>query len=168
LHNKYFVSFLLIVFCFEWTYCQSVDCTYTNSSGAYWNLTPLRYDPSEPSPSGYSLITTQGSTFYVNFCDEVSTNNLNDCNSDAPAGSCQQTGNPSSFYSAGAVSGMTFTDFTPTGSYTDGIAIKYTDGNVCTNVGLTRQTTINVICDPTVDGFQLISESEPSTCTYIL
>ena len=53
-------------------------------------------------------------------------------------------------------------------SYSEGIAIEYSDGTYCSNVGSYRTTVINVACDPTVDDFQIVSESEPSSCNYSL
>ena len=106
------VSLVLIFSCIELVHCQSVDCTFINSTGSYWDLTPLRYDPTNPSPLGYSYPSYDGNTFYVNFCDEVSNSNLSDCNKSAPSGSCQRS--TRNYYSAGTVASMTFVDFTRT------------------------------------------------------
>ena len=103
------VSLVLIFVCFELVHCQSVNCTYTNSTGTYWDLNPLTYNPSDPSPTGYSY-SNSASTYFVNFCDEVSSNNLSDCNKNVPAGSCQSSSG--NYHSAGTVSSVTFIDFT--------------------------------------------------------
>merc|ERR1712100_862335 len=132
------VSLAVIFSCIELVHCQSVNCTYTNSTGSYWDLSPLTYNPSDPSPTGYSFSTTTEYTYYVNFCDEVSNSNLDDCNKSVPSGSCQ-------VYN---------------GYY-------YSAGNFCSAVGSYRTTVINVACDPTVDDFQIVSETSIN-CIYSL
>lgn len=105
------VSLAVIFLCLELVHCQSVNCTYTNSTGSYWDLSPLTYNPSDPSPTGYSS-TINEHTYYVNFCDEVSNSNLYDCNKGVPSGSCQHLEYNGDYYSAGTVASMTFVDYT--------------------------------------------------------
>mmetsp|Transcript_32837 Transcript_32837/g.56139 ORF Transcript_32837/g.56139 Transcript_32837/m.56139 type:complete len:253 (-) Transcript_32837:53-811(-) len=144
---------------------QTCSCAV---NGTTYDLSKLTYDNTADAPAGYSYTNTGGSTFYVNFCSSVSTTTLNDCNKNAPAGSCQKSGNPGTYYSAGTVASQTCVTFTPTSTYTEGVAIKYTGGATCTNAGVNRQTVINIACDDSAGTGSLVSESEAVTCNYVL
>lgn len=51
---------------------DSNTCSYTDSDGDYFNLSPLTYDPTGAAPSGYQITDSAGFIYYVNFCETVS------------------------------------------------------------------------------------------------
>ena len=83
----------------------SVSCeAYGN--GTTFNLAPLTYDPNGVAPAGYSIADGYGDTFYINFCEEVSTVSYYDCSKNSPAASCQLSGGI--YYSCGTVASTSF------------------------------------------------------------
>ena len=80
-------------------------------NGTVWDLSGLTYNSSSPTaPSGYSLQTDSGSTFYINFCEQVSSTAVSpDCNKMNGSGSCQLSA--ASYYPAGNVASMVFQEY---------------------------------------------------------
>ena len=92
---------------FSCTLSVLCTCSYTDTDGNYYDLSPLTYDPSSASPSNYQITDTAGNTYYINFCAEVSESIGNGtCNENYPSGSCQHSG--ISYYSCGALSTYTW------------------------------------------------------------
>mmetsp|Transcript_52141 Transcript_52141/g.79162 ORF Transcript_52141/g.79162 Transcript_52141/m.79162 type:complete len:232 (+) Transcript_52141:52-747(+) len=142
-----------------------------NVNGTLWDLSPLTYDPEGTPPIGYSFSAIDGSanTYYINFCDVVAPSISNSACSRRVAnpGSCQLSG--ATYYNAGAVSTMTWQDFTPdaSGITNSGVAIQYSSGDYCPGLGTYRSSTINVGCDKDAGQGKLYSEVA-SGCEYTL
>ena len=106
---------LVVLFAVALAYSPAYPCTYTNSNGTMYDLSSLAYDPSgSPPASGYSYLSG-GNTFYINFCDSVSTTELAACNREAPAGSCQLSAG--SYVSCGAASSASLGPYFPDRKY---------------------------------------------------
>merc|ERR1712063_69149 len=142
------------------------QCTGT-VNGTVWDLSPLTYDSTGPAPSNYQIQSaSNGNTYYVNFCAAVSSSISADCNKGAPNGACQLSG--TTYYGAGLLSQTTWQDFVPTGSYTQGVGIHYSNGVSCPNQPTSRNTIIYVACDENQSGDgQVVSETEDG-CIYTL
>ena len=89
--------------------CDSSNCSYTDTDGNYYDLSPLTYDPSSPSPSTYQISDTYN-TYYINFCEEVSQLIGNGtCSDDNSAATCQYSGG--SYYSCGSSDNYEWTSY---------------------------------------------------------
>ena len=65
------------------------NCIYTYNRVVY-DMSGLTYDPTQPSPPGYSGQDAEGRTYFINFCEQVSQVTVPECNSVFPSSSCQE------------------------------------------------------------------------------
>ena len=99
---------LLIAVCVELCRSTAVPCS-TIVNGTTIDLSSLSYDPRNPNPPlGYSF-PSGGNTYYVNFCNKVSSVTYPDCSRNGPSGSCQLSAGV--YNSAGLVSTQVFVPF---------------------------------------------------------
>jgi len=147
------------------------QCSYTDAtSGNSWDLTDLQYDSSATEfPTGYSF-QSGTNTFYINFCSPVSSAAIGDTgNKCSSAGSCQLS---DQYYNAGQASGYTFAPYYASGTATngtdpDGVALTYSNGNVCQSINKGRISHIWVVCPTNGQATNQISNVvEESTCNY--
>merc|ERR1712167_87225 len=75
--------------------CQNTTapCTFT-SNGHTYDLSALTYDPSQSSPDGYSTMDQSEHTYFINFCQQVSTvdSSTIGCNNLGPTAVCLVSG----------------------------------------------------------------------------
>merc|ERR1712108_53006 len=133
--------------------------------GTSIDITPLSYDPTQSAPDGYSYSTSDGNTFYVNFCEQVASNINEVCNKNAPNGACQQSG--TAYYASGTVSSMVWLNYVSDGKYTEGTGVKYINGDYCKSFATNRNTAIYVGCDSSAGVGSLYSEVS-NGCDYTL
>merc|ERR1712137_329024 len=134
------------------------QCTGT-VNGTIWDLSPLTYDTTTSTPpTNYQIqSSSNGNTYYINFCAAVANAISPDCNKAGPNGACQLSG--TTYYGAG---------FVPMGVYTQGVGLHYSNGIGCANQPTSRNTIIYVACDPTAAGVgSVISETEDG-CIYTI
>jgi len=152
-----------------------MSCEYTDGAGNTFDLSPLTYDPSQNSPTGYNAMDSSSQNYYINFCQQVSTVDTNTapCNKAAPAAVCQSSGG--NYHSAGAVSTQTWGPWSNTnapateGNFTSGLALVYSNGDACPGLGSSvyRRTTINVACnEDTEKGGAYGAYSTSGSCDY--
>merc|ERR1712137_857743 len=141
------------------------QCTGT-VNGTIWDLSPLTYDTTTSTPpTNYQIqSSSNGNTYYINFCAAVANAISPNCNKDGPNGACQLSGG--GYYGAGLISATNWQDFVPMGAYTQGVGLHYSNGVSCPNQPTSRNTIIYVACDPTAAGVgSVVSEMEDG-CTY--
>jgi len=143
------------------------QCTGT-VNGITWDLSPLTYDPTTSTPpTNYQIqSSSNGNTYYINFCAAVANAISPNCNKDGPNGACQLSGG--GYYGAGLISATNWQDFVPMGVYTQGVGLHYSNGVSCPSQPTSRNTIIYVACEPTAAGVgSVVSETEDG-CIYTI
>ena len=101
--NRFLLCFLLVGI------VLGNSCSYTNSGGDTWDLSPLTYDYTAPAiPAGYAMQGNDGNVYYINFCAPV-VETLTDCITNPASGSCQLSGG--NYHPSGTVSTLKWIPF---------------------------------------------------------
>jgi len=142
---------------------NDVPCTFISGEN-YWDLSPLKKDP-----SGWPG-TDSSFTYSLNFCADVSSDP--GCSA-VKGGLCQFRENPTNFeHSLASWTSPGVTWELLNNDPKQGLAIAFTNGDVCMSNGkpLPRYVYLNLICDPTAGngGAYTITVSSNPACTYTI
>eukprot|EP01095_Lingulamoeba_sp_RSL-Kostka_P004275 TRINITY_DN15378_c0_g1_i1.p1 TRINITY_DN15378_c0_g1~~TRINITY_DN15378_c0_g1_i1.p1 ORF type:complete len:226 (+),score=62.62 TRINITY_DN15378_c0_g1_i1:38-715(+) len=152
----YFFLFVIIniCFCYEQKYPTPEPCTFVDSNFNIYDLSPLyaNYESEE-----LTITDNYGMTYNINICGNSNNNNC------SPENGVCQGGDYNSYYGCGNADDQEFQSSISNG---EGVQLIYPNGQFCYGIQHGRVSTLNLICDETVEGAVIDSVLENPICNY--